>query len=272
MIYSRLSNPTVKALEERLAAMEDAESALVTSSGMSSILTAFLHFLKSGDQVLAHKTIYGGTFELLNKILPKFGIKSKFVDFKNPSLVEKAINKKTKLLYFESPTNPLLEIIDIKAITSIAKKHKILTVFDNTFANPPLQYPLKLGVDVVVYSLTKYINGHSDVIGGAIVSSKKIIDDIYKRTFIFFGPTLSPFSAYLVLRGMTTLNERMKKHCENALKVAQFLEKHPKIKKVYYPGLKTHEGHKIAKKQMKGFGGVVSFEVKGGYEAGKKFS
>ncbi len=270
MIYSRLANPTVQALEKRLTAMEGAEAALVTSSGMSAILTAILHFAKAGDHIVAHKSIYGGTFELLSKILPKFGIKTSFVDFTDPANVEKTIKKNTTILYFESPTNPLMEIVDIKTICYIAKKHNLLTLFDNTFANPPLQYPLKLGVDVVLYSLTKYINGHSDVIAGAIISSKKIIEDIFKRTLIFFGPTLSPFSAYLILRGMTTLNERMKKHCENALAVAKFLEKHPKIERVYYPGLKSHPHYKLAKKQMNGFGGVLSFEVKGGYEAGKK--
>ena len=270
MIYSRLSNPTVKALEKRLASVEGAEAALATSSGMSAILTVLLHFLKAGDEIIAHKTIYGGTFELITKILPRFGIKPRLVDFTKPTSVEKAISKKAKILYFESPTNPLLEIIDIKKISKIAKKHNLLTVFDNTFANPPLQYPLKLGVDVVVYSLTKYINGHSDVIAGAILSSKKIIDSILRQTSVFLGPTLSPFAAYLILRGMATLEIRMKRHSESAMKIAEFLAKHPKITNVYYPGLKTHKGYEIAKKQMNDFGGVLAFEVKGGLKAGKK--
>ncbi len=269
-IYSRVANPTVQALEKKLAAMEESEAALATASGMSAILTTLLHFLRSGDQIIAHKAIYGGTFELLSNILPRFGIHTSFLDLTQPQNLEKSITSNTKLIYFESPTNPLLEIIDIKKICAIAKKNKIKTVFDNTFANPPLQYPLKLGVDVVVYSLTKYINGHSDVIGGAIISDKKTIHDIFQKTLIFAGPTLSPFSAYLVLRGMSTLSERMQKHSATTLKVAKFLQKHPLVKKVYYPGLPEHPGHQIAKAQMSSFGGVLSFEVKGGYEAGKK--
>ncbi len=269
MIYSRLSNPTVVALEKRLAAMEGGEKCIATASGMSAITTVLMHFLKKGDHVITHKAIYGGTFELLARIIPKYGIEVDFVDFTNIDNVRKKIKPNTKIIYFESPTNPLLEVIDIEAVCKIAKKHKILTVFDNTFANPPLQYPLKLGVDIVIYSLTKYINGHSDIIGGAIISRKEIIEDIFKRSFIFLGPTLSPFAAYLILRGMTTLEIRMKKHCDNAEKVARFLENHPKIKKVYYPSLSSHPGHKIARKQMNGYGGVLSFEVKGGYEAGK---
>lgn len=272
MIYSRLANPTVQALEKRLASLEEGEAALATSSGMAAIALTLLHFLKAGDSVVSHRVVYGGTFELLENILPRYGIEVRFVDFNDLSQVEKNIDKTTKILFFESPTNPLLEVIDIRKISSLAKKHKILTVFDNTFAPPPMQYPLKLGVDIVVVSLTKYLSGHSDVIGGAIIGSKKYVGQIYKKSFIFFGPTLSPFAAYLVLRGMETLEVRIKKQCQSAYTVAKFLEKHKKVKKVYYPSLSSHPQYKLSKKQMNGGGGVLSFEVKNGYEVGKRLA
>ena len=266
MIYSRFTNPTVDLLAKRLAALEEAEMAIVTSSGMAAISLVLLHFLKKGDHILAHKVIYGGTFEFISRILPRFGIEVSFCDFSDEKEFEKSIKKNTKIIYFESPTNPLLEVLDIKKICDFAKKNNILTVFDNTFAPPPLQYPIRLGVDIVIHSLTKYIGGHSDLIGGAIVGSKKYLEPLFQKSFIFFGPTLSPFSAYLALRGLTTLEVRIKKQSENALKIASFLEKHPKIEKIYYPGLKSHKSYQLAKKQMTDFGGVLSFVVKGGYK------
>lgn len=270
MIYSRFTNPTVDILAKRIASLEGAETAIITASGMSAITLVLLHFLNKGDHILAHKVVYGGTYEFISRILPRYGIEIDFIDFKNEKEITSKIKPNTKILYFESPTNPLLEIIDIEKIVKIGKNKKILTVFDNTFAPPPIQNPIKLGIDIVIHSLTKYIGGHSDLIGGAIIGRKKLIDDLFNKSFIFFGPTMSPFSAYLALRGLSTLEIRLKQQSKNALTIAQFLEKHPKIEKVFYPGLPSHSDYKIAKKQMTDFGGVLSFIVKGGYKNGEK--
>lgn len=271
MIYSRLTNPTVMVLEERLAYLEEGERAIATSSGMAAIATTLLHLLNAGDQILAHRVLYGGTIELLTNILPKFGIKTTFVNFNNEKDLANKINPKFKIIYFESPTNPLMEVIDIERIVKLAKKNKVITVFDNTFS-PLIQKPLSLGVDIVVHSLTKYIAGHSDVIAGAIIGKKDLVEKIYSHSYIFLGPTLSSFSAYLVLRGLTTLEVRLKKISENAVKIVNFLKNHPQIEKIYYPGLNSSKEREIVKKQMDekiGLGGVVSFEVKGGYQKAK---
>ena len=270
MIYSRFTNPTVSALEERLAALEGAELALATSSGMSAITLTLLHFLKTGDSIIAHNVIYGGTYEFLAHILPRYGIKVHLINLSDTARLEEYIDDTTKMIYFETPTNPLLEILDISKIVSVAKKHKILTVIDNTFAPPPMQYPYKMGIDIVIHSLTKYIGGHSDLIGGAIIGSFEKIEPIYLKSYIFFGPTMSPFTAYLVLRGLTTLEVRLNRQAASVQKVAEFLEKHSKVDKVHYPGLSSHPQYELAKKQMNGSGSVLSFEVKGGYEAGEK--
>ncbi|MCS6956411.1 MAG: PLP-dependent aspartate aminotransferase family protein [Patescibacteria group bacterium] len=272
MIYSRFTNPTIQALEERLTALEEAEASIATSSGMSAITTVFFNFLKPGDEIIAHRVLYGGTTQLLTHILPTFGIKTHFVDFKNKKEIVEKISSKTKIIYFESPTNPMLEVIDIQAIVNLAKKNNIMTVFDNTFS-PLIQKPFNLGIDIIIHSLTKYIGGHSDLIGGAIIGKKKLIDDIFNKSFIFFGPTLSSFSAFLALRGMTTLEIRLRQISENAKKIINFLESHPIIEKIYYPGYADKSQKEIVKKQMNediGLGGVISFEVKGGYEKAKK--
>jgi len=270
VIYSRFTNPTVYALEKRLAALEGAERALATSSGMAAITLTLLHFLKTGDSIIAHNVLYGGTYEFIGRILPRYGIKVHLINLNDATQLEKCIDKTTKMIYFETPTNPLLEILDIKKIVNVAKKNNILTVIDNTFAPPPMQYPYKMGIDIVIHSLTKYIGGHSDLIGGAIIGSLEKIDPLFFKSYIFFGPTMSPFTAFLVLRGLTTLEIRLKKQTENAQKVAEFLENHPKVEKVYYPGLVSHPQYELAKEQMSGMGSVLSFEVKGGYEAGEK--
>ena len=256
MVYSRFTNPTVAALQERLAALEGGEMALATSSGMAAITLTFLHFLKTGDSIVAHPVLYGGTCEFLFHMAKRYGINVRSVDFQDPQKVEAAVDRTTKLIYFESPTNPLLEIIDIKKITAVAKKHKVITVFDNTFAPPPLQFPIKMGVDIVIHSLTKYIGGHSDLIGGAIIGSKKLLEPLFAHSYIFFGPTMSPFTAYLALRGLTTLEVRVKKETETAQKIVKYLKNNPKVSKVNYPG----------------FGGVLSFEIKDGYRAGEKLA
>ena len=271
MIYSRFTNPTVSNLEVRLAALEEGGVAIATASGMSATALVLLHFLKTGDSIIASRVLYGGTYELIFHIIEKrFGIKVKTVDLHDIAAVKKAIDKTTKIIYFESPTNPLMEIFEIKKIAGLARKHGIITVFDNTFAPPPLQYPLKLGADIVIQSLTKYIGGHADLIGGAVIGSKKLLQPLFAESFIFFGPTMSPFTAYLAMRGLETLEIRLKKQSDSTLKIAHFLQSHPKISRVYYPGLKSHPQYNIAKSQMTGFGSVLSFEVTGGYKAGEK--
>ena len=268
-IYTRLGNPTVKALERSIAELENGEAARACASGMAAINTTVTALAKKGDHVISIDCLYGGTAKLFLDILPKFGIEFTLVDSSNAEEVDKAIQKNTKLLYLESPANPTLKLTDIRAVTQIARKHGVITAVDNTFMSPYFQRPLELGADVVVHSLTKYLSGHSDVIGGAIISSKdllKTIDPILKNN----GSTLGPFEAWITLRGIKTLPLRMEKHNDNAIKTAEFLEKHPKIKRVHYPGLESHPQHELARRQMSGFGGVICFEVRGGLEAGIK--
>lgn len=269
-IYSRWGNPTVSALETKLAQMEKAGGAIALASGMNAITSLFYHYLSQGSEVIAHSALYGGTFQYLSNMITKFGVKVHFMNFQNLAEVEKIINKNTKILYFETPTNPLMQVVDIQAVARLGKKHKVLVAMDNTFAPPPIQRPISLGVDIVVHSLTKYINGHSDIIGGAIIGSHKNIDAIRKQTTFFLGGTMSPFTAFLVSRGMTTLTMRLQKHSTSAMKVAKFLENHKKVEMVYYPGLPTHKNHNVAKKQMRGgYGGVLSFILKGGFNKGR---
>lgn len=268
-IYTRLGNPTIKALERSLAELEDGEDARVCATGMAAINTAVTSLAKKGDHVISTESLYGGTAKLFLDILPKYGIEFTLTDTSKIRNVENAIKPNTKLIYIETPSNPTLELTDLGAAANIAKQHKILTVVDNTFMSPYFQRPLNLGIDVSLHSLTKYLNGHSDVVGGAIITSKdliKQIDPILKNT----GATLGPFEAWLTLRGIKTLPLRMDRHNENALKIAKWLEKHPKVEKVHYPGLESHPQHELAKKQMTGFGGVLSFEIRGGLEAGRK--
>jgi len=268
-IYTRLGNPTIKALERSLAELENGESARACASGMAAINTTVTALAKKGDHVISTDCLYGGTAKLFLDILPKFGIEFTLVDSSNPKEVEKVIQKNTKLLYLESPANPTLKLTDVRAVTQIARKHGVITALDNTFMSPYFQRPLELGADIVIHSLTKYLSGHSDVIGGAIIGSKtllKTIDPILKNN----GSTLGPFEAWLTLRGIKTLPLRMEKHNDNAMKIARFLETHPKIQRVHYPGLKSHPQHELAKRQMNGFGGIICFEVRGELEAGVK--
>jgi methionine-gamma-lyase len=268
-IYTRLGNPTVKALERNLADLENGEDARACSSGMAAINTTVTAMAKKGDHVVSTDCLYGGTAKLFLDILPKFGIETTLVDSSDPKQVEAAIQENTRLIYIETPANPTLKMTDIRAVARVAQKRNVITVVDNTFMSPYFQRPLELGANIVIHSLTKYLSGHSDVIGGIIISSKsllKTIDPILKNN----GSTLAPFEAWLTLRGIKTLPLRMEKHNDNALKIAGFLERHPKIEKVHYPGLESHPQHELAKKQMSGFGGVICFEVKGGLEAGVK--
>jgi methionine-gamma-lyase len=268
-IYTRLGNPTIKALEKSLAVLEDGEDARACATGMAAINTAVISLVKKGDHVVSTDCLYGGTAKLFLDILPKFGVEFTLVDSSDARNVEAAIKENTKLIYIETPSNPTLKLTDLHAVSKIAKEQKIATMVDNTFMSPYFQKPLNLGIDVSLHSLTKYLSGHSDVVGGAIITSKTLIkqvDPMLKNT----GATLGPFEAWLTLRGIKTLPLRMDRHNENAQKVAKYLKTHPKIEKVYYPGLESHPQHELAKKQMTGFGGIVSFEVKGGLEAGRK--
>lgn len=268
-IYTRLGNPTIKALEKSLAVLEDGEDARACATGMAAINTGVISLVKKGDHVVSTDCLYGGTAKLFLDILPRFGVEFTLVDSSDARNVEAAIKENTKLIYIETPSNPTLKLTDLPAISKIAKEHRIVTMVDNTFMSPYFQKPLNLGIDVSLHSLTKYLSGHSDVVGGAIITSKTLIkqvDPILKNT----GATLGPFEAWLTLRGIKTLPLRMDRHNENAQKIAKYLETHPKIEKVYYPGLESHPQHELAKKQMTGFGGIVSFEVKGGLEAGRK--
>jgi len=267
-IYTRLGNPTISVLEEKMACLEGGEAALATASGMSAISTLVFTVMKSGENLICQDTIYGGTYALFKNLMPRLGIEIRFVKTTNLDSVEKAIDDRTKLIFIETPANPTLEVVNIEEIAKIAQKNNIHLCVDNTFATPYLQRPLELGAHSVVHSATKYISGHGDAIGGILIGSKEFIKEA-KNVLKDIGATISPFVAWLLIRGLKTLAVRMERHCFNALKVAQFLENHPKVSKVYYPGLPSHPQYDLARKQMRNFGGMVSFELKGGKEAGE---
>ena len=270
-IYTRLGNPTTTVLENKIAALEEGEAAVATSSGMGAISSTLWTVLKAGDHVVTDKTLYGCTFALMCHGLTRFGIEVTFVDTSNLDEVKNAMKKNTRVVYLETPANPNLKIVDLEALSKIAHTNpNTLVIVDNTFATPYMQKPLKLGADIVVHSVTKYINGHGDVIAGLVVTNKELADQIrFVGLKDMTGAVLGPQDAYYIIRGMKTFEIRMERHCKNAKKVVEFLNKHPKIERVYYPGLETHPGHEIAKKQMKDFGAMISFELKGGFEAGK---
>jgi O-succinylhomoserine sulfhydrylase len=264
-IYSRFTNPTVSAFEERLAALEGAERAVATASGMSAILSLFMAHLKSGDHVVASASLFGSTIQLLNVYFSKFGVSVTYVSATDTAEWAAACQPNTKLLFLETPSNPLTEISDIRTIADIAHAHDALLVVDNCFCTPILQKPLALGADLVVHSATKYIDGQGRVLGGAVVGSSALIEPVYLflRTA---GPSLSAFNAWVLLKGLETLPIRMRAHSETALKLATYLEAHPAIEQVYYPGLPSHPQHALAMTQQNAGGGMVSFVVKGGRE------
>ena len=270
-IYTRLGNPTTTVLEDKIAALEEGEAAVATSSGMGAISSTLWTILKAGDHIVTDKTLYGCTFALMCHGLTKFGIDVTFVDTSNLDEVKNAIKENTRVVYLETPANPNLKIVDIEALAKIAHTNpNTLVIVDNTFATPYMQKPLTLGADVVVHSVTKYINGHGDVIAGLVITNKALADQIrFVGLKDMTGAVLGPQDAYYIIRGMKTFEIRMERHCKNARKVVEFLNNHPKIERVYYPGLETHPGYEIAKKQMKDFGAMISFELKGGFEAGK---
>ena len=270
-IYSRLGNPTTTVAEEKIAALECGEAAAATSSGMGAISSALWTLLRAGDHVIADKILYGCTFALLCHGMTRYGVEVEFLDTSDLEAVKKAMKKNTRAVYLETPANPNLKISDIEEIAKIAHTNEYTkVVVDNTFASPYLQKPLLLGADLVVHSATKYLNGHGDVIAGFVVGNKELITEV-KLFGIkdMTGSVLGPTEAHLIIRGLKTFEIRMQRHCENAMKVAEYLNAHPKVSKVYYPGLRDHEGYEIAKKQMTGFGGMMSFELEGGFEAGK---
>ena len=266
-IYSRFTNPTVRAFEERLAALEGGESCVAFASGMVAILSTCLALLKSGDHIVSSRNVFGSTVLQFNNYLGKFGIETTYVSQTDYAAWEKAIRPNTRLLFLETPSNPTMEIADIARLGKLAKAKGCLLVVDNVFCTPALQRPLDLGADIVVHSATKYLDGQGRCVGGAVVGNKELVG---KEVYGFLrtcGPSLSPFNAWVFLKGLETLSLRMKAHSTSALLLAQWLEKQPKVKRVYYPGLVSHPQHTLAKIQQSGFGGIVSFEVDGGQKA-----
>jgi cystathionine beta-lyase/cystathionine gamma-synthase len=260
--YSRSGNPTRSALERSLASIENGKHGLAFGSGLAAI-DAVIKLLNPGDEVISTNDLYGGSYRLFRKVFEKFGIKFHFIGMQDASKIEDYINQNTKLLWVETPTNPMMNVIDIEACSKIAKKHKLLLAVDNTFATPYLQQPLEMGADIVMHSATKYLGGHSDVVMGALI----VNDDALAEQLYFIqnasGAVCGPQDSFLVLRGIKTLHLRMQRHCENGAVVAKYLSTHPKVEKVYWPGFPSHPNHEIAKKQMKDFGGMISFTTKG---------
>jgi methionine-gamma-lyase len=269
-VYTRLGNPTQAALEREMAFLEGGEAALCFASGMSAIAGVILFLCRNGDNLVSSDTVYGGTHNLYKETLPLWDIQVREANATKLENIEKAIDDRTKLIFIETPANPTLSIIDIAGCAAIAKKHGIPLVIDNTFATPYLQRPFELGADIIIHSATKYIGGHGDTIAGIVVGKKELIDNLRAQILRDLGGVISPLNAWLLLRGLKTLPVRMDRHCTNALEVAKYLSMHPKINWVRYPGLSTHPQHELAKKQMKNFGGMITFEVKGGRKAGEK--
>ncbi|WP_073178259.1 cystathionine gamma-synthase [Flagellimonas flava] len=260
--YSRSANPTRTALENALASIENGNYGLAFASGLSA-MDAVIKLLNPGDEVVSTNDLYGGSYRLFKQVFEKYGITFHFIGMQDAAAIESHINEKTKLIWVETPTNPMMNVIDIRAVSALAKKHQLLLAVDNTFATPYLQRPLDLGADIVMHSATKYLGGHSDVVVGAlVVKDKELADQLY---FIqnASGAVCGPMDSFLTLRGIKTLHVRMQRHCENGKAIAQYLAKHPKIEKVYWPGFEDHPNHEVAKDQMNGFGGMISFITKG---------
>lgn len=268
--YTRLGNPNTDELATRMAALDETDLALYTSTGMSAVSTTILGLLKTGDHFISSDCIYGGTVGVINKVITNYGIDMNYIKINDYELFRKSFKKNTKLVYIETPANPTLELIDIKKVAEITHENGAILVVDNTFMTPYLQKPITLGADVALYSVTKYINGHGDVVGGIITGKKEYVNIIKNPHLLNLGGTGSPFDSWLVMRGLKTLGLRMDKHCANAMKVAEYLEAHPMVKVVHYPGLKSFPQHELAKEQMKDFGGMISFELKDGFEAAEK--
>jgi cystathionine gamma-lyase/cystathionine beta-lyase len=268
--YSRSANPTRKVLEDTIAQLEGGKAGFAFATGMAAEATV-IHLLKVGDHIISGDDVYGGTYRLFQNVMCNFGLEFTFLRMDSREKIEQAIKPNTRMLWLETPSNPLLNIVDIEMAVDIAKKHNILTVIDNTFATPYFLRPIEYGIDLVVHSTTKYLNGHCDVVGGAVVTTTDELTERVQFLLNAMGTCASPFDCWLVLRGIETLPVRMRQHEENAFSVANYLVGHPRVKRVFYPGLESHPGYKIAKRQMRGFGGVVSFELKEGVEAVNSF-
>lgn len=267
-IYSRFTNPTVTAMQERLAVLEGAEACIATASGMSAILTSVMGLLSAGDHIVASRSLFGSTVSLFNNILSRFGIQTTFVSATDPAEWQAAIRPDTRLFFLETPSNPLTEISDIAALAEIAKRAGVWLAVDNCFCTPIIQQPLRLGADLVIHSATKYLDGQGRVLGGAILGKRDLLMDSGIFSFLrTAGPSISAFNAWIILKGMETLSLRVKAHSDHALEVARWLETHPRVERVFYPGLPSHPQHELAMRQQKTGGGIVSFEVKGGREA-----
>ncbi|HWY43855.1 MAG TPA: aminotransferase class I/II-fold pyridoxal phosphate-dependent enzyme [Candidatus Sulfotelmatobacter sp.] len=267
-IYTRYGNPTLAIAEGKIAALEGAEAAVVTASGMAAISSALLGALKQGDEVISTAQTYGGTFRLMRDEFPNWGIVVRRAETSLEG-IESLVSSKTKVLYVETPTNPTLRLVDLNKAIAFAKKHSLISIIDNTFATPLLQKPIELGFDMVVHSATKYMGGHSDIIAGAAAGSKRWMDRV-RHMIIDLGGSMDPEAAFLLIRGMKTMGLRVERQCDNAQTVAEFLEKHPKVAAVHYPGLKSHPDHALAKRQMKGFGSMLAFDLKGGLPAARR--
>jgi methionine-gamma-lyase len=268
-IYTRYGNPTLAIAEAKLAALEGAEAAIVTASGMAAISSSLLAVLKAGDEVISTRQTYGGTYRLMRDNFPRFGIVVRHVE-SDLAGIEKLVNPRTKALYIETPTNPTLRLVDLKKVVAFAKEWDLISLIDNTFASPVLQKPIELGFNIVLHSATKYLAGHSDVIAGAAAGSRALID-LVRHNVINLGGSMDPEAAFLLIRGMKTVELRMKHQCESAMTVARYLEKHPKVARVHYPGLASHPDHQLAKRQMRWFGAMLAFDLKGGLAAARRF-
>jgi len=271
-VYSRLSNPTLTTLELKMAALEGGDAAVSFASGMGAVSAIMLTLLKCGDHLIADPVLYGSTYELLKKGAPRLGFEVSFVDTSNPENVAEAVKDNTKLVFFETPANPTLKLVDIRKVAAIASEHRVKTIVDNTFLTPYYQKPLELGADIVVHSATKYLNGHGDALGGIVVSSYEEAVTIRKGVLRDMGAVLSPFNAFLILRGLRTLALRMERHAQNATELAAFLKEHEAVKQVLYPGFDQNlESNPNLKKQMAGFGGMLAFKIRGGVESAVTF-
>jgi len=268
-IYTRYGNPTLGVAEEKIAALEGAEAAVVTASGMAAISSALLGVLKQGDELISTAQLYGGTYRLMRDVFPDMGITVRHVETSLEG-IETLVTPRTKVLYVETPTNPTLRLVNLEKAIAFARKHKLVSIIDNTFATPILQKPIAIGFDMVVHSATKYLGGHSDIIAGAAAGSHKWMDRV-RHMVIYLGGSMDPGAAFLLIRGMKTMGVRVQQQCATAIAVAKFLENHPKVAHVHYPGLKSHADHALAKKQMKGFGSMLAFDLKGGLPAARKF-
>lgn len=268
-IYTRYGNPTLTVAENKIAELEHAEAALVTASGSAAISSTLLSILQSGDELIATRQLYGGSYRLMRDILPRMGIKVVHVGTDLEGM-HRAVSAKTRAFYVESPTNPTLGFVDLKKVADFCRRRRLTAIVDNTFATPVLQKPLEMGFDLAVHSATKYLAGHSDIVAGAVAGSRERVRKV-REMMIALGGSLDPDAAYLLIRGLKTLELRVRRQCENAMAVAELLEGHPKVERVHYPGLVSHPHHKLAKAQMKGFGGMLAFDLKGGLPAARRF-